>query len=109
MDKDKRIVDSYIEDIDLYNVTNPTPSQAIEAIKQIQDKYKDRDIYFAIDGCGYGEGYGVALWERRLETDKEYTTRLKIETKNLKAQSEAKEKKEAKDRKEYERLKKKYG
>ena len=109
MSSDRRIIKEYLENIDIEDLLNGTPIELINRIKATQDKYKDRDIYFYADQDIYDGRYEIALWETRLEMDKEYADRLKNEAKYIKAQSKIKEKKEANERKEYERLKKKFG
>lgn len=104
--EDRKIVDRLIEYLDL-EILNGGPDKVINKIKEIQDKYKDRDIYFYVDS--YYESTNLQLREKRLETDKEYADRLKIERKQELARQKAKKKKEEKERTEYERLKKKFG
>jgi hypothetical protein len=85
-----------------------TPEQIIENMQIFRAEYPERDLYFYINNYGYDGGKELTLRERRLETDKEYNTRLAEEAKAKAKEKESKANKEAKELAEYERLKKKF-
>lgn len=88
----------------------------IDYVKQTNVNYKDFHYEVNPDsdsesywcGCG-GVSFGVEIFASRLETDKEFAYRLKIEEAEVKRETKAKKIKDNKDLKEYERLKKKFG
>ncbi len=85
-----------------------TPEQVIQRMQEVRAYYGDRDVYFDIQSYGYDGGKELYMYERRLETDKEYDKRL-AEEKKVKAKAkDAKALKEAKERAEFMRLKKKF-
>jgi hypothetical protein len=85
-----------------------TPEQVIEHMQGVRAYYGDRDVYFDIQGYGYDGGKELYMYERRLETDKEYDKRI-AEEKKVKAKAkEAKATKEAREFLEYQRLQKKF-
>jgi hypothetical protein len=70
------------------------------AIKFLQEKFQPNDR------LDYYNEYSV--YRDRLETDKEYVSRMHAEEQALAKQKKSKENKELRDRKEYARLKKKF-
>ncbi len=85
-----------------------TPEQVIEHMQGLRTYYGTRDVYFDIQSYGYDGGKELYMYERRLETDKEYDKRLSEEKKVRVKAKEAKALKEAKELAEYERLRKKF-
>lgn len=106
--ENRLIVDAEVDDfnLDMYRLfDNRTPSDIIENLKDLITEYSERDIYFRVFDCEYDCSQDVRLYERRLETDKEYNTRIEKEKKLVKKEK----KKEDRERREYERLKLKFG
>ena len=85
-----------------------TPEQVIERMQEIRAYYGTRDVYFDIQSYGYDGGKELYMYERRLETDKEYDKRIAEEKKEKAKVKEAKAIKEAKEFAEFQRLQKKF-
>jgi hypothetical protein len=86
-----------------------TPSEIIEKMKKLEEEQRWpgewRNLRFVFD-WSHREYH---LKGERLETDKEYQTRLKAEAKTRETNKIKREKKEARERKQYEKLHKIYG
>lgn len=106
----RRIVTQRLGEESFYDILDGnTPEQVIERMQQLRAGYPGRDVYFDVSSYGYDGGKELNLYERRLETDKEFEKRIAEEKKVKAKEKEAKAVKEAKELAEYERLKKKFG
>ena len=80
-------------------------------IEQLQDCLVayGPSVRFEVGSCDYHEGIEISMKYTRLETDLEFTRRLKREAKVKERTAANKIKLEEKERKTFERLSKKYG
>jgi len=85
-----------------------TPEQVIERMQEIRAYYGDRDVYFDIQSYGYDGGKELYMYERRLETDKEYEKRIAEEKKERAKKKSAAQAKKDREYGEYMRLKAKF-
>jgi len=98
-----------IDYIDFYDVLDgKSPDGVVETMKDWQERFAGRDVYFHVKRYEYDGDMAVELRERREETDKEYNKRIAEEKKVKDKAKESKKLKEAKELAEYERLKKKF-
>lgn len=108
---ERKFIESRICTESFYDLLdNKTPDQiVIEFEKYTTEYYHGRDVFFRVKGYGYDGGVELELWEKRLETDKEYEKRVREEKKA--SEKKAKEATAKKDREyaEFLRLKKKFG
>lgn len=104
----KKNVLKYLYDLDLYDIFDGRYiDDSINLLHDLKVSYPNT-LKFNTTWAGYDGGACVQIYEERLETDKEYVDRLKVEEKERAIIKKNKAKKEEKDRKEYERLKKKF-
>lgn len=109
MQQRKTVTVTIKEGVSLYDLLDEcTPDDAIQKMEEYKDFYSGREIRFKVGYCGYDGGVVLDIIETRLETDKEYDKRIKVEEKQAGLRKAAKVKSEEQERKEYERLKKKY-
>lgn len=105
----RKIIESFVSAESFYDILDGmTPDQIAKQLENLKTHYQGRDIFFRVKDYGYDGGAELELWEKRLETDKEYEKRVQEEKKA--SEKKAKEAKAKKDR-EYEeflRLKKKF-
>lgn len=97
----KKIISIFICNISPYDFEGSV-KYIIEELKIDISTYGD-DCFFNYDGETF------LLYRKRLETDKEYSKRLKIEAVIEKMELYKKKKKEKRELKEYQRLHKKFG
>jgi hypothetical protein len=105
----REILDVQINDyIDFDVIEYKTFDEVIAQMESLKKEYKGRDIYFYVQSYGYDGGKELRLYERRLETDKEYAKRCKTIELEKEKQAQSKKSKEEKERATYERLRKKF-
>jgi hypothetical protein len=105
----KKTVTEELDSLSFYDVLDgSTPEQVIDYMQGLRREYGERVIYFSVEPYGYDGGLDLSLYERRLETDAEYTTRTSTEKKARDKKKIAEAKKEASEYAEYLRLQKKF-
>ena len=97
-------VESFYDLLDL-----KTPAQVIDMMVSMQERYKDRDVYFSLERFDYDSDLELHVNERREETDAEYKKRIAVEKKVREKKKESESKKKDKEYAEYLRLQKKFG
>ena len=104
----KQNVKVTLEEISLYDIFDcESPDQVAEKMKLLAIKYAGfQHLHFDIHT--YYEDTTCVLRGERLETDEEYSERLKYEKKVEETAAKRKANKEQKDRELYEQLKEKY-
>lgn len=106
---ERKTITTCIKDVSLHEILDGmSPADIIDKMTTIANAYSGRFIFFRLQGYGYDGAFDLQLYEKRLETDKEYQKRLDAEAAITNKTRAAKLKKEEKERKEYERLKKKF-
>jgi hypothetical protein len=100
------VTDCYVDISDVLD--GRSPAEVIEVMQHYLERFQGRDVYFNVERYGYDGGLDLKLYERRLENDREFERRIRLE----KLAKDAAEKETAKtierERKEYLRLKKKF-
>lgn len=99
----KKQIDVYVRELYSDLLHNRPLIDIITDLQKLQAEFPGG--YLQLD---YDDGFELALWNKREETDEEYEARLKRQAKARKAAATAKEKQEIIERELYERLKKKY-
>lgn len=108
MNKDRKMITVTVKELDIAALLDRvTPDGVIAAMRDIQSLYSGRDIHFVVKRY-YDDMIELELMENRLENDKEFKKRMKIEAEENARNKSAREKKEVRERAQYERLKKKF-
>ena len=100
------VIDNHVSIHDI--IDGKTPDEVIQVMEKYKQVWQGCKIKFAVEYYGYDGGLKFQLLETRLETDQEYTRRMKVEEKQAQKEQAARAKKEQQELKEYQRLKKKF-
>jgi len=99
----------YLHDIDLTSSIDwVNLPDLIEFLQSLQDQYSDKYYNIFLDIDHSYDYFEIALKGERLETEEEYTKRIKAEESRLQKEKDRHKTQEEKDRATYARLKKKF-
>ena len=100
------VIDNHVSIHDI--IDGKTPDEIIQVMEEYKQEWQGLKIKFAVEYYGYDGAHTCKLLETRLETDQEYTRRMKEYEKQAQKEQTARAKKELQELKEYQRLKKKF-
>lgn len=98
----KKLVDKYLSQTIHHDLDGLSLTEAVEYLNKIKNRYEDKLVILSWEPESYGDGYELALYERREETDQECWERERTE-------KEYDRRAEVREREQLEALKKKFG
>ena len=106
---DRKSVEVFIGNESFHDIIDGhTPDMVIDIMKTFKQRHESLHVFFKIRYYGYDGGMELEIWERRLETDKEYKKRLAVEAKEAEKKILSEQEQKNKEFREYQRLKKKF-